>query len=1232
MRNSRKTEALALFTAWMLVLISILPLAAVPAMAQATTGTLKGTVTDTSGGVIAGATVTAKNEGTGTVTAPTTTTGEGIYQIPELLPGAYTVTVEASNFKRFVATHVDVRLGIVNPLDVKLEPGNLAETVNVTANTEELIEKDQAQLSTTITTQQIENLPSNGAGNGLDTLALLAPGVVQAAPGNAGTNTNGTALSVNGNRARSNNFEIDGSDNNDLSVAGPALFVDNQDQVQEYQVITNNFSAQYGRNQGAVVNIITKSGGNQFHGSAFEYHQDNSALNSLDNIERRSGQLFPNPSLYNVFGGTVGGPLYLPRFGEGGKSTINGKDRYFFFVTYQGIQNPNTVTLRDSALSILPSEFPSLLAAFPNNPVIQDIANLSAFAIPTGTVRPRTDLGSANTVYVNPTNNQVYTTPTPGAIGPFLAGGAYDVVNLGGQLFQAAQPERIIAEPFTETEYSFRFDVKASEKDNVNVRYLYQNQNFVNALATANGFTGDIPGTSKNFGGGWTRQISNKMVNEFRATYQDLSVLFGGGETGIGAIPTPTAIGSAITNISFPRAGITNTSLPLEGIGPANNLPQGRVVKVYQAADNLNYTRGRHSFIFGAEFKHLTNEVPFLPNYNGSFGFSSVTRLLNDAPSSISVTEGNPLTTYTENDQYYFIQDDFRIRENLTLNLGLRYEYTGQPINELRDATVARESNPATAFFNPALPLSARTVAYVPPDKHEFAPRFGFAYTPKFWKRLFGQDTTVIRGGFGIAYDAEFYNILLNVQNGAPYSLALTLPRSLLPSRNSPFPIPAGTPTGTLIRNQATASGLLPIGKLNPAFLSQSIVAPDFRAPYSEQFSLGVQHQFTKNQVAEVRYVGTHGVGLFQNLNGNFYLGPLYNGFSLGGINFPGFPQFVPPGIVPLHCVDNPATPDNEAQCNNRILPQGPLNVRANTAQSIYHSMQSRYDGRFFHHALTVGASYTFSKTIDNASEIYGGLGQAVSASPQDPFCITRCERSLSAYDRPHVLSTNFIYEVPFKKGEHGLLGHVLGGWQLNGVYLWTSGVPYTPGQLFNGAFYGLGNTYLTQGDRPFLANSSVDPRQVGISQIDAYLLYPNVQLTDPNGFYSLNQLNSTGNAVPVTVNDVHFIFNGPGAAKIFGTPFGSAARNSLRGPAINQVNFGIFKNTRISERVNLQFRTEIFNLFNHPNPGYGVNQAGTIPAQFVDANAGVIGSAFADNGDIELARRVIQFGLRLVF
>ncbi|MDX6578094.1 MAG: hypothetical protein QOE96_4047 [Blastocatellia bacterium] len=1247
MQNSVKTKGSMAFIVSVSFLLSVLILTAVTATAQETTGTLRGTVVDATGAVVPNATVVVTNDATGSAQTKQTS-GDGVFEFTKLDPGTYTVDVSATGFKRSLNKGVSVKLGIINPGDVKLEAGNVAETVTVTASTEEIIQRDQSQISTTIETRKIQDLPSNAAGSGLDTLALLAPGVI--ANNSGGVNTNGTGLSVNGNRARSNNFQIDGADNNDLSVAGPALFVDNQDALQEYQIITNNFSAQYGRNQGAIINQVTKGGTNDFHGSLFEYHRDNKILNSLNNQEKATqGLTEPLPSLFNVFGGQVGGPVILPRFGEGDKSIWKGTNKVFFHVDYQGIRNPATTTVTGNTLSILSSEFPRLLATFPGNSAIQAITQFSTFAIPGAS--PRLSLGAGVSSLVNqaapagcPKSVPVGTAPPGGCgtyTGPFLVGGPFDVVTLGGNNFQAARAQRDISDPFLENFWDLRFDVKATERDSVTVRYLHQNQlnkNIIFAFLPdpVNGYNGDLPATSKNFGGNWTRNLSSAMVNEFRASYQRIGVEFGGGCNAAtpGCVPNSLAIGATLANVTFPNVGL-NSNRALTQLGPTSGFPQGRVGKVYQFADNLTWTRGKHSFIFGGEYKHLTEVVPFLPAFNGTFAYSSTTRIVNNAPSAISLTVGDPTLAFKENDQYYFIQDDFKVRPNLTLNLGIRYEYTGQPLNLLNEVTVARESG-SSRFYDPSLPLSVRTVPRVPIDKNNFAPRFGFAWSPHFehglLHKLAGTDSTVIRGGFSIAYDAAFYNILLNVQNTAPFAAAIALStgNALASAVTSPLPLPA-SPFGTTVRSLASTSGVLPLGSLNPLYLTQNTVAPNFRAPYSEQFSLGIQHQFGRNQVAEVRYVGNHGVGLFQNINDNFFVGPLYNGLPnwFGeGIDMPSFKQFLPPGVVPQVCVNDPATPFvNESTCNGRIKRQAGITERANSGSSIYHSMQARYNARLMKNSLSLGSSYTFSKTIDNASEIFAF--DIASSNAQNPFCINKCERALSNIDRPHAFSANFIYDVPFYKEQHGFVGHLLGGWQVNGVYVLTSGEPYTPGQFFNGLL-GLGNTYLTSGDRPFIGNANADKRLVGISQVDADVFF-GTGFTNPNGFYSLNALNSTGDIVTVSPKDVHFILNLPNSARIFGTPFGDATRNSLRGPKLNQLNMGLFKNVKIHENIQLQLRAEAYNVLNHPNPGYGVNGNGYLPDFFTD-DAGVPQSRFAENKDITYSRRVVQVGVRLSF
>ena len=1238
MRNPPMAKSIALFGAFALSLITLLFVFSEPVMAQATTGTLRGTVVDPNGGLIAGASITAKNEGTG-IEVSSSTSSDGAFNIASLLPGKYTVTVApTAGFSTKAVTGVDVRLGSDTDLKIELSVGAPTETVTVTANTEEIVQTN-SQISASFETRKVEDLPSNAAGGGIDTLALLAPGVV---PGFGNVNGNGITLSVNGNRARSNNFTLDGTDNNDLSIGGPSLFVDNQDAVQEFQIITNNFSAQYGRNQGAVVNIVTKSGTNDFHGSVFEFHRNSSVLDAMTNQERAdSNRSQRDKFISNVFGGTFGGPIYLPRFGEGGKSIWSGKNKAFFFFDGQLIRQRQGFEFGAANPAITKEGLATLAAAFPGNPAIAALVNQSVFAL-------------------QPTARAQATAPTSTLC--FPRDPALACTGANAVVVPTAFPEYQLPLPFDEKHYGLRGDINPSSKDSFNVKYRLQNSPETGFLGQSNGFFGDIPFTSKNLNGAWTRQLSNHAVNEFKAAWQKLSVIFGGcavTDPLKGCIVNASDIGNAFTNITF--TGIRSGGVTLQSIGPATNLPQGRVVRVAQFADTLNWTLGRHTLTTGVDFRDLDNSVPFLPNFNGAFRFPTTARIVANAPSFVTLAAGTPTIVYKEKDQFYFFQDDFKLLDNLTLNLGIRYEYTGQPINVLNKLTVATESNASTALWRQSLPIEARTVPKIAADKNNWAPRLGFAWSPRFGdggfsKLLFGEnDATVIRGGFSIAYDPAFYNILLNVSTSAPTVFLNTINNNT--SLTAPlFRLPAN-PTGTAVR--ASLSSFLQRNTFDPRLLAQTQVGSDFHSPYSRQWSLGVQRQINRNNVAEVRYVGNKGIGLFQTVNRNPFFNGLFNGLGtvpfctavddMGdctaetNITFPNFRSLLPSGVTPLTCVNDTTTPDNEAACNGRLVAgRGLIRSRENTGESEYHGLQARYNGRIANQ-LTLGASYTFSKTIDTASEIFSFGEIAISSNP---FDVKKNERGLSGNDRRHASAVNFIWDVPFHKEQNGFLGHLAGGWQINGTYNLASGRPFTPSQFLNtflGTFTyqdnGFTNTFFGFDNVRAFAGSRNAPRDsVGISDVDANLFYSALFVPSPTGFYDLSALNNSCDAngencrfVPVTPNDVRFIFNGPGAARLFGNPFGSVLRNSERGPALNQLNIGIFKNTKVRENLRVQFRAELFNALNHPNPGFGVAGEDTLPDTFIE-DAGIVGSRFNDKRDMTLSSRRVQFGIRITF
>lgn len=1268
MRNTR-TARIAFFAFSFFALVAIVALSSTPVMAQATTGILRGTVVDQNGAVVPGATVSAKSDATGQG-GTTTSSGEGVYEIANLVPGKYTVNVEGSGFKRNETKSVDVKVGIVNSLDIKLEPGNVSETVTVVASTEEVLNTDQAQISHSFEARKVAELPSNAAGGGLDTIALLIPGVAQNSGG--GTNTNGTGLSVNGNRGRSNNFQIDGADNNDLSVGGPNLFIDNQDAVQEYQVITNNFSAQYGRNLGAVVNIVGKSGTNDFHGTAFEFHRDQHKLDTLSNIERARGDKEPPRFLSNVFGGTIGGPIW--------------KNHAFFFGAYEGIRQPATSDVVSGGFAINAADLPKLTTAFgTSNPVINSIVAMNPSVLPLGTIQPRSDLNSCNATTLKAVNPLDPAQPWRLCNRDFI-----DFTNPNTGVTQRVEGfliERIFPTPYTQNEWSVRGDMKVTSRDNFYVRYYKQNgvtKNSTQVSSTAGEF-GNVTFDTKNLGGSYFRQFSSKVVNEFRATRTQLFVTFGGGcdPKTLGCVPDSSEIDNSQIEVINPTGvtGVTLTGNSLRAMGTTGGLPQGRDTTLYDFADNLSWSHGNHSIVMGAEVKFTTAHVPFLPNYGGSFSFNSQQRVFNNAPSAVSIALGNPNVPYTEWDQYYFFQDDWKIKSNLTLNLGVRYEYTGQPINDLSESTRQRESS-TKPFFNPALPLDARIVPLTKPDYNNFAPRFGFAWSPRFehgfMHSLVGNDATVVRGGYAIAYDPAFYNILLNVANSSPFSIALAASAAQLPATSPLIPMPNSL-FGADVRNAITSGGVLAVGKLDPKWLGQTIVANDFHAPYSQQWSFGVQRSIGRNYIAEVRYVGNHGVGLFQSVlanpfvgvSGNYVLQPgvpttavglpiATTPCSVGGSNtagqapnciggffgftrnvtingtatpiqFPSYASFLA-GNVGLSCVDNAATLDNEGACNGRVLQRGAITSRDNRAHSNYNSLQTRFNGRLLNNSLNVGASYTWSKTIDDSSEVFGFNGEG-SILPQSAFDF-HSERSVSALHRPHIFSMNAIYDVPFMKEQRGVVGKVLGGWQLNVTHVINSGRRYTAGQGQNAARLGVGASYLTGGEalRPFLGNPNAPQNTVAISQVDAFLFGKITNVTNQNGFISLNSLNNGAIVAVNPTQDTRFIYNGPYAAKLFGTPFGNVPRYSLVGPILNQTNFGLFKNTKVMERLTIQLRGEFFNVWNHPNIGYGVTRFSSLPPSELIDNASLASAEFANDNRIQLARRVVQVGIRFIF
>ncbi len=1229
------------FVGFLFALLTIVATLSLSVSAQITTGSIRGTVKDQTGAVISGATVKVTNTETGKTTE-STTNAEGFYRITNILPGEkYEVEVSAPNFGKKLYSQYIIRLGQESELNIDLSASAGGETIQVTADAP-LIQQSEAQLSNTFNNKQITQLPFAGS---IDNLVLLTPGV--ATPGDTDF-ANGVGISANGNRGRSNNFQIDGQDNNDNSVAGPSLTLTNQEAVGELQVVTNTFSAQFGRNSGAQVNTITKSGTNQFHGSGF-YFLQNSALNTRNNQEERQQASLrslvasgvtsltglanreKDPFTNNRAGFSIGGPII--------------KDKMFFFVTYQytstrGESTTNNIGSGNLIFSAAGSQFLDQRFGTPttNQLVSTAVGGGPATVQGLGTLILLPQLDGNTFLYTN----------TPGNLTPLLvttrsATDPTRVVVYGGEAL------RVFRSDNTDHQVIGRYDWNVTDHDTVTARYIFDDADFPGA-ATGRVLAGAafaVPSRNNNLGVSYTRILTPRITNEARFNFSRLNVTFG--DTNSRPLPEISFNG---TRSIAPFGGLSTT------FGTQNNLPQSRKVDVYQIQDNLSTTLGNHSLRFGTDirFQRVTNF--FLPNFLGTYRFGSggavpantffnfgtngtdgtarttATAFENFVlarPNRINFALGNPLIKTEQNDYFFYLQDDWKIRPNLTLNLGVRYEVSTQPFNPIVESVVARESNPATAIFSTAFPLEYRTPTKVNSDTNNISPRLGFAWSPNlpFGGERFRNGRTVIRGSFGTAYDPSFFNIVLNTVTAAPYAGvgSLVIPTASLGTPSYPF-LPS-TPA-QLATTPGTNGG-------DPRLFSQTRV-DNFRSPYTISYGLGIQQEIFKNNVFEIRYVGNRFVGQFQTINGN----PDLRFLARAGQFLSGNPGLftngnVSPGATAANNFSNRPGLSGDGRLNPDF---GPTRTRINGTQGSYHGLQMRYDSRIGND-LTLTINYTFSKTVDNASEIFGtGGGGQVTAIAQNDFDRVKGEKGLSAFHQANVMTAFFNYSMPFFRDQKGWVGRVLGGYQFNSIIVLGSGRPFNPQNFFaakDPAF-----TFATGELRPFAGNASAPSTTIAFGSTAAGALFGDASA--PAGSYVVYNTAQPGSAGTVVSaaqvgSAARYIYNDFGLFTQFGiplsaleafnqfrTPYGNVGRNSAIGPNTYNVNFSIFKTTNINEKYKLEFRAEFFNLFNRRN--FGIPDIVT-----EDAFTGSEVGTYLNPGlSLTGSSRTMRFALRFLF
>jgi hypothetical protein len=552
------------------------------------------------------------------------------------------------------------------------------------------------------------------------------------------------------------------------------------------------------------------------------------------------------------------------------------------------------------------------------------------------------------------------------------------------------------------------------------------------------------------------------------------------------------------------------------------------------------------------------------------------------------------------------------------LQVGLTWSYYGQPANIFNQITTARESNPATAFFNPALPLSVRTFPAIPAPKDSFGPSVGFVYSPHWGGFLTGNGKTTFRGGYRMLYDPPFYNIYLNEATAAPEVLAQTLSGATAAAN----PLPA-VPTGPNVR--ALTAPFLQFGVKDPRSFNETNITPNFGPDKVHTWSLGFEREVTKNSALEVRYVGNHAYNLFQTLNGNPRIDAL----------FADFPNLVPAGETPC-----PASQAVVPSAVGRInCNEGILRTRANSGYSNYNALQAEFRANNLFHQLTFKTSYTHAKTLDNVSEIFstfgGGNSSFIYQNPANPN--SPGEYSFSGLDIPNQWTILATEQLPFFKEQHGLIGHIVGGWSIGANYVLASGQRYSPTQFvfaqlgapanyYDFAFTNAFNSG-AESARPFLGSLNAPATAVGMFAGDACNIFGACVTagSNPNQLLLVNDLNTTGAETPVTKDQVRVIVNAAQAQSVFGTPFGNMPRNISQDAPLNIANASIYKNIKLGEHAAFEFHTTFLNVFNHSN-------FTTIDPLLEDA--GLTG-AFTGFGDVtqnpSVIRRII-FGGKLTF
>jgi outer membrane receptor protein involved in Fe transport len=925
----------------LLTLLAILTSFTSYSNAQMTRGTILGIVQDPSNAVVSNATVKITNTATGAERS-TTSGSDGSYRFVGVDPGNYNVNFTAPGFAESQVKNVTVSTSQEVTLNQQLAVGTTTNTVEVSDTPPGVeLSKSTATIQRTLDQTFIENVATTSGTRDVNQLALLAPAAVRG-PGSTG-------ISVNGQRARNNDFLLDGIDNNDPSVTLSNNRV-TPEATGEFQVQTQAYSAEFGRNSGGQLQVITRTGTNSFHGEAYEYWQGNSLIPvTLPN--KRNGLTSTPRFDQNQVGGSLGGPIR--------------KNKLFFFANMETDRRAEAPSAGNATSATIPTAAGyALLSSIP----------LAAGETAAARAASLNALGFLPSVYAgNPGFFNLRNVTVNGVAVPFGS---------------VAIP---LANPYIFWLGTGRVDWVASEHDSFYARSTVDDRNqpdVISNLQFGSRFSGSQVIRRQNHAISETHVFSPRLTNQ-------VSVAF---------------IRSVL---GFPENDPTDPSTTITGaftIGGLSNFPQGRTTNEFQVLDTASYTRGRHTLKFGINIvrQRLFNLAAF--DTKGTYTFNNFADYMNNQPATLALALNTASFDARQVQQAYFAQDDVKVTKNLTLNLGIRYEY----------------ANPPFGFFGATDPTIQATLVPGPVrrDRNNWAPRAGLAYSPTFTNgilgKVLGNGVTVFRGGYGIAYDFLFYNILTVNGSNFPRVISLLAQQADLVNQ---FP--------NLVRG--TAPGFNPLA----TFVNSPV---NLQSPTTHFYSASIQRQFGRDYIVEAGYIGSRS----------------YHGIDQSQAN----PSTLTPAqAATVLAAGTPnAIPSTQAR---RIFPQyGSRVLIESNAIGNYNGVYAKVDKRLSR-GLLVGFNYTYSKNMSNNDESLG-VGAITAGSPQIPqnFNDYRSEYGLSAFDRTHRYVLFFNYDVPWFN--HGMLGspvmrRVFGGWTLNGFTEAQSGQPFT---ILTGVdSYGVGST-----------------------------------------------------------------------------------------------------------------------------------------------------------------------------